>query len=384
MDKNAFYATIRIRNRHPGFQDSAKRKRKTVDFTGSIPGSCPLLNHAKDPNDRKEIPVMKKALSLLLALCFLFGCCAAGAEETAALRYEKDGFTVIIPDGWIYGTEDSGSTFYYTRPDGSENLATLMIMATREESLAGTEMSEEELKELFTSEFLQAAAASSTDHNVNYFYSEMAGVPSIVYGCRQEIDGAVTSVAYENAIVDGWIFGMAIAHADSEPDGLAGYLDTIGATVSYAAPRPLTLGDLPTKEDPFRFEPSITNNQNYLTAQWMIDASTRALCTMLLTLDLDIKAGTGSGSRLMNVFASYIGCEEDIVKAIIPSQDETIAYIFEYDTFEKTALYYAEPWSDETLAAFEASCPDQYFANTEEALIYVAQLMYGSAGGGEE
>ena len=65
-----------------------------------------------------------------------------------------------------------------------------MIMATREESLAGTEMSEEELKELFTSEFLQAAAASSTDHNVNYFYSEMAGVPSIVYGCRQEIDGA--------------------------------------------------------------------------------------------------------------------------------------------------------------------------------------------------
>ena len=171
MDKNAFYATIRIRNRHPGFQDSAKRK-KTVDFTGSIPGSCPLLNHAKDPNDRKEIPVMKKALSLLLALCFLFGCCAAGAEETAALRYEKDGFTVIIPDGWIYGTEDSGSTFYYTRPDGSENLATLMIMATREESLAGTEMSEEELKELFTSEFLQAAAASSTDHNVNYFYSD--------------------------------------------------------------------------------------------------------------------------------------------------------------------------------------------------------------------
>ena len=86
----------------------------------------------------------------------------------------------------------------------------------------------------------------------------------------------------------------------------------------------------------------------------------------------------------MNVFASYIGCEEDIVKAIIPSQDETIAYIFEYDTFEKTALYYAEPWSDETLAAFEASCPDQYFANTEEALIYVAQLMYGSSGGGEE
>ena len=143
--------------------------------------------------------------------------------------------------------------------------------------------------------------------------------------------------------------------------------------------KPVSIEDLPTKENPYRFEPTITDRQNYLTAQWMVDESTRALCTMSLTLDLDISITSSfTASYPMNVFASYIGCEEDFIRTIIPSQDETIAYIFEYNPSEKTALYYAEPWNDETLEAFKASCTDQYYANTEEALVYVAQLMMGS------
>ena len=326
---------------------------------------------------------MKKAFSLLLALCLLCACCAAGAETASSLLYEKDGFTVTIPEGWIYGAEDNGATFYYTLPEGSSSAATLMILPTREESLDGVEMTEDELKQLYTAEFLQNASAQSTDHNVNFFYSEMAGALSIVYCCRQEINGTVTSVAFENAVIDGWVFGMAISHADTDPDGLAGYLDLIGSSVTYTGPKPLTLADLPTKEDPYRFTPGITNQQNFLTAQWMVDGSTMALCTMLLTMDMELSLGTfGSGSHPMNVFASYIGCAEDTIRTIVPSQDETIAYIFEYDTVEGTALYYAEPWNEDTLAAFEESCTDQYYPNTEEALNYVLPIMMNAFTGG--
>ena len=329
---------------------------------------------------------MKKALSLLLTLCLLCVCCAAGAEEAAALHYEQNGFTAEIPEGWVYGYTEGSSTFYYASVEGSDDAAMLMIMMTREDSLAGVELTEEELTEAYNG-FIQDAVGTAIDGNLSGGYSEIAGTMSVIYWFRQTIDDSGTeySVAYDMAIIDGWTFGMVLLHTAVDPEVLANVLNNIALTVAYdsAAGNPqgktVTLEELPGKENPYRFEPTITNRQNYLTAQWMVDESTRALCTMTLTLDLDISiTGSFTSSYPMNVFASFIGCEEDIIRTIVPSQDETIAYIFEYDAAEGTAQYYAEPWNEETLAAFEASCTDQYYANSEEALIYVAQLMMGS------
>ena len=329
---------------------------------------------------------MKKALSLLIALCVLYACFTAGAEGTAGLHYEQNGFTADIPEGWVFGYSEGASTFYYAQVEGSENTAMLMIMATRDESLAGTEMTDEQLQQAYDG-FIQDAVSAAIDGNLSGGYAQIAGTLSVIYWLRQTIDdtGTEYSVAYDMAIIDGWTFGMALLHTEIDPETLANVLAGIAETVTYdpaggnAPEKTVSIEDLPTKENPYRFEPTITDRQNYLTAQWMVDESTRALCTMSLTLDLDISITSSfTASYPMNVFASYIGCEEDFIRTIIPSQDETIAYIFEYNPSEKTALYYAEPWNDETLEAFKASCTDQYYANTEEALVYVAQLMMGS------
>ena len=329
---------------------------------------------------------MKKALSLLTILCILCACCAAGAEGTDSLHYEQNGFSADIPEGWVFGYSEGPSTFYYAQVEGSENTAMLMIMATREESLVGIEMTDEQLQEAYNG-FIQDAVSTSIDGNLSGGYAQLAGTLSVVYWLRQTIDdtGTEYSVAYDMAIIDGWTFGMALLHTDIDPEALANVLVGIAETVAYdpvagnAPEKTVSIEDLPTKENPYWFEPTITDRQNYLTAQWMVDESTRALCTMLLTVDLDISINSSfTAAYPMNVFNSFIGCEEDLIRTIVPSQDETIAYIFEYNTAEKTALYYAEPWSDETLEAFEASCTDQYYANTEEALIYVAQIMMGS------
>ena len=329
---------------------------------------------------------MKKALSLLTALCMLCACCAAGAEAAAGLRYEQDGFTAEIPAGWVFGYSEGPSTFYYAQVEGSENLAMLMIMVTKDESLAGVELTDEKLQEIYTG-CVQDAAATAIGGNLSGGYAQIAGTRSVVYWLRQTIDDSGTeySVAYDMAAIDGWLFGMTLLHTDIDPQALANVLVGIADTVAYdpsagrAPEKKVSLEDLPTKENPYRFEPTITDRQNYLTAQWMVDGSTRGLCTMSLTLDLDLSLTSSFTAAFpMNVFASYIGCEGDLIRTIVPSQDETIAYIFEYNVPEKTALYYAEPWNEETLAAFEASCTDQFYPNTEDALNYVAQIMMDS------
>lgn len=329
---------------------------------------------------------MKKAFSLLLTLCLLCACCASGASETATLHYEQNGFSVDIPEGWIYGYTEGASTFYYARVEGSEDLAMLMIMMTRDDSLAGVQLTEEQLQEAYNG-FIQDALGMAIDGNLSGGYSVIAETPSVIYWFRQTIDdtGTEYSVAYDMAIIDGWTFGMTLLHTTIEPEDLANVLNNIAVAVAYdsaagnAHGKAVTLAELPAKDHPYAFKPTITNRQNYLAPQWMVDESTRALCTMTLTMDLDISiTNSFKASYPMNVFASFIGCEGDTIRTIVPSQDETIAYIFEYDAAEGTALYYAEPWSAETLAAFEASCTDQYYANTEEALIYVAQLMMGA------
>ena len=345
------------------------------------------------PIHRKGTPAMKKALSLLLALCLLCVCCVSGLSEAATLHYEQNGFTAEIPEGWVYGYTEGASTFYYAPVEGSTDNAMLMIMMTREDSLIGVEMTEEELTEAYNA-FIQDALGLAIDGNLSGGYSQIAGTLSVIYWFRQTIDdtGTEYNVAYDMAIIDGWTFGMVLLHTAVDPEALANVLNSIALTVAYdsaagnaSSAKTVSIEDLPAKEDPYRFEPTITNRQNYLTAQWMVDESTRALCTMTLTMDLDISyTDSFTAAYPMNVFASYIGCEDDLIRTIVPSQDETIAYLFEYNASEGTALFYAEPWNEETLAAFEASCTDQYYANTEEALIYIAQLMMSSFDGAAE
>ena len=167
-----------------------------------------------------------------------------------------------------------------------------------------------------------------------------------------------------------------MTHADLEPNVLAAYLETIGQTVTYTPPKPLSLEDLPTMDNPYIFVPSTANGQNFVTAMWMDDGSTRALCTLLLTLGLDLSDGSLDSTYPMNIYASLIGCEDDIVRTIIPSADGTFGYFIEYDTIEGIAQFWGVPWDEENLNAFAASCPDQLYENQQDALDYVVQLLW--------
>ena len=176
---------------------------------------------------------MKKALSLLTILCILCACCAAGAEGTDSLHYEQNGFSADIPEGWVFGYSEGPSTFYYAQVEGSANTAMLMIMATREESLVGIEMTDEQLQEAYNG-FIQDAVSTSIDGNLSGGYAQLAGTLSVVYWLRQTIDdtGTEYSVAYDMAIIDGWTFGMALLHTDIDPEALANVLVGIAETVA--------------------------------------------------------------------------------------------------------------------------------------------------------
>ena len=319
--------------------------------------------------------IMKQTVSLLLALCLLCFCSFANAETVSDLHYDKNGFSCDIPVGWMFGGEDGDATFYFAQITGSENLAMLMILATEDDSLADVELTEEVLKEKYT-EILKDAAASSPTGTVDFSYGEMAGTLSVIYCLRQELNGVMTSIAYENVLLNGWNFGIAMTHADLEPNVLAAYLETIGQTVTYTPPKPLSLEDLPTMDNPYIFVPSTANGQNFVTAMWMDDGSTRALCTLLLTLGLDLSDGSLDSTYPMNIYASLIGCEDDIVRTIIPSADGTFGYFIEYDTIEGIAQFWGVPWDEENLNAFAASCPDQIYENQQDALDYVVQLLW--------
>ena len=81
----------------------------------------------------------------------------------------------------------------------------------------------------------------------------------------------------------------------------------------------------------------------------------------------------GAEGRLIEV---VIGCEDDIVRTIIPSADGTFGYFIEYDTIEGIAQFWGVPWDEENLNAFAASCPDQLYENQQDALDYVVQLLW--------
>ena len=315
---------------------------------------------------------MKKILSLLLTLCLLCACCAAGAETAETCRYDRNGFSVDLPVGWDNEYVDGDATFYYAKIDGSANLATLMFLANRNEAYAGN-LTDDELKEAYN-QVLQDAVASATDGNLNYCYSEIAGKLSVLYCLTQDIDGVPSAVAYDMAIIDGWLFGLVILHADSDASMLADYLDTIGMAVQYSPAQPLTAADLPTEDDPFRFEAAITARQNMLLPQWMVDESTRALFTMTMMLDMDNSYGDFSGDIPLNIMNSMVGSGEDTLRTIFPSQDESVAIILEYNADDGTGLFYAKPWNEETRGAFETSC-DECYANTEDALNYIVGLL---------
>ena len=325
---------------------------------------------------------MKRLFSLLLALCIICVCALAGAESTNDLHYEKNGFSVDIPMGWMYGGEDGDATFYFATITGSENLAMIMILATKDDSLGDAELTDDELKEKYN-ELLQEAYASSADNYLGYDYSEMAGRLSVVYCLYQDLNGTVTSVAYDNVFVDGWNFGIAMTHADTAPNALAEYLETIGKAVVYTPPKALSLEDLPTKDNPYAFVPTSANGQGFVTAMWMDDGSTRAMCTLLLTLGLDLSDGSLDSNYSMDIYASLIGCEDDIVRTLVPSADGTFGYLIEYDTIEGTALFWGVPWDEESLNAFAESCPDQLYENQSDALDYVVQLLWAAINSAE-
>lgn len=126
--------------------------------------------------------------------------------------------------------------------------------------------------------------------------------------------------------------------------------------------------ELPTAERPYAFTPAFTVRLDLLAAQWMMTENNRAFCTVLLALDLVMTDSSLFEARPMYVYESRIGKAEDTIRILIQSQDQELAYIILYDTLGGSALFYAEPWNDETLAAFEKGCTDQFFANGTDSL----------------
>lgn len=144
--------------------------------------------------------------------------------------------------------------------------------------------------------------------------------------------------------------------------------------------------DLPDREHPYSYTPALTTRLDLLAAQWMMDENNRALCTVFLALDLVMDKQDMFAAHPMYVYESRIGKTEDTIRVIIRSQDRELAYIILYDSVSQTAQFYTELWNEETLAAFEQACTDQFFVNEAETLesaysyaIEVIELLLGDS-----
>ena len=126
--------------------------------------------------------------------------------------------------------------------------------------------------------------------------------------------------------------------------------------------------ELPGADQPHPFVPLNTAYMDLLPAEWMMDEYTRALCTNYLTLDLWVDNTYQNEAFPMNYGDSRIGMAGDTIRLITQSSDGEQALIILYDAAEQTALFYATPWDDSTLASFEQDCTDQYFINTAAGL----------------
>ena len=333
---------------------------------------------------------MKKCLSLLLILCLLCSPVFSRAETTA-LHFEQGGFEATLPEGWYFGFSTDNSTFYYGNPDCSMDDGMIFFLYELSSDLTGVSLTDEYYTQMYNA-LLQSAASTAVDGKIDSMETKMIGKRSLVYWCRTVIDdsGVPYATAAHMTIIDSRLFAIMLYHPAAEPEDLRDIVLSIGETVRYAGaeeePQPDTdpeetgdgytsPEDLPTADNPYSFPPTITERQNLLLPQWMIDDGSRAVLAMVLTLDMSLSYGTMNLPYPMNMFAGSIGYADDTILLFVPSQDETVAFIFRYDTAEHTASYYAEPWSEEAVAAFEASCTDEFYPLTEEALNYAAQLM---------
>ncbi len=334
---------------------------------------------------------MKRLAALFLMLCLLPFSMLSGAEE-AAFRYEYDGFEAVLPENWYFGFSEGGSAYYYGNPEGTMDDGMIMFLVEKSDSLTGVTLTDEYYTLMFD-DLLQDATAGADGGLIGSEESMMAGKRSLVYWCRTAIDdsGVLYSLAANMTIAGGGLFAIMVVHPSAELAALKETALRIGATVQYAgdteeaaaaeaAPEetgenPAVSVDLPTADNPYYFSPNITGNQNLLLAQWMIDDGSRAMCSMLLSLDMSISYGSLDLPYPMDLFASYIGSADDIILAFVPSQDRTLAFVFQYDTVNQAAFYYSEPLSDEAQAAFEAACTDQFYPLTEDALNYAVQLL---------
>ncbi len=324
---------------------------------------------------------MKKLFAMLLALCVLCAAGAAAAEPVA--EYDANEFRMTLPEGEWYSYEEGGTTFYYGDADYSMEHGMIMVLVEREDSLVGQTLTDDYYDSMYTA-LLQSLTGDALSNTVQSENARTAGIRSMIYSCRQNLEGGEYATAGVFAVIDARLLAVIYVHPARTPGELMDDMRVMNASIRYgdaATTAQTVLTEHPeiTPEDPVWFELRTVKNQNMVTAQWMMNESTRAGCTMLLSLDLYVSdANDLSPSFDLMSNPSYVGSAGDTIYVAALSPDMTLAIVFRFYPYENTANFYLTEWNQEVLAELEALCEDGFYVNSTDELLNIARQLYNS------
>ena len=335
---------------------------------------------------------MTRRWILCCVVCLLGICCVANALADPA-RFTAGEFEATLPEGWQAGYSEGETTYYFRNSDFSLEDGVIILQVERSDALSEDVLTDDFITVIFNT-YLRNTYAEAVDGKVVSLESRICGRRSLVLWYRKEAEGEQYALAQNIAATGTGLFEIMMIHPAMEPEELRDIVLSIGESVQYSPPgndaepaetavppaAVLSREDLPVAEDPHPFTPLLTAGEDLLAAQWMMNESTRAMCTVYLTLDLVLDSTPLFEAFPMNVFESRIGLSGDTIRIIVQSQDEQTAYIVLYDTVEQSALFYAAPWDESTLETFEQACTDQFWENTDEGLNGASQRIMETYG----
>ncbi|MER1994216.1 MAG: hypothetical protein ABS897_09295, partial [Eubacteriales bacterium] len=283
----------------------------------------------------------------------------------------------------------------------------ISFMLQKPEELAGVQLTDDQLSMIYGS-MVNESADGLVSGSFGWEATETAGTPSRLVWYQCVMNNMILSVSMSVVIIDGQIFTIMYAHPSLSPDKVKEPVRAMSASTRYGgaqtAAEPVQDAFPETdsadyiypegsEENPIPLSLTFTADRDTPAAVWMMNADSRAACTVLLLMDHQyFSPEKGSANAPMfDILAnpSYVGSADDLIRVVLPVKGMARAIVFLFDAAQDTAAYYYTDWNDEALAGLEEKCTDQFFENDNDRILAYVQNMvqgydeYVSSQGGE-
>ena len=350
---------------------------------------------------------MKRMLSLLVACCLMLTTGVSLAEGPVT-EHTTEAFTVTLPEGnWYRVVLEDGSAYFYGNPQCTLDDGMISFMLQKPEELAGVQLTGDQLSMIYGS-MVNESADGLVSGTFKWEATETVGTPSRLVWYKCVLNDMILSVSMSVVIIDGQVFTIMYAHPSLTPEDIKETVRTMAASARYGGARPAAgpvreavpetdpadyVYPEGSEENPIPLSLTFTAGRDTPTAVWMMNADSRAACTVLLLMDhqyFSSEQDTANAPTFdLPSNPSYVGSADDLVRVIIPVKGMARAIVFLFDTVQDPASYYYTDWNDTVLADLEMKCTDQFFENDNECILAYVQNMvqgyneYVSSQGGE-